>query len=75
MTAKLYARIARFHEAFRILESKSVISWTDLTFELGYYDQTHFIKDFKEFARLTPAVIYKELSNEQVSFQLDWDRM
>jgi len=75
MPAKMYARIARFHEAYRILESKSVISWTDLTFELGYYDQTHFIKDFKEFARLTPAVIYKELSNEQVAFQLNWDRM
>jgi AraC-like DNA-binding protein len=75
MPAKMYARIARFHKAYRILESKRVISWTDLTFELGYYDQTHFIKDFKEFARLTPTVVQKELSDEQVRVQLDWDRM
>ncbi len=75
MPAKLYARIARFHNAYRILESKKLTSWTDLTFELGYYDQTHFIKDFKEFARLTPTVINKELSNTQVRLQLDWDKM
>ena len=75
MSAKMYARIARFHKAYRILESKPVISWTDLTFELGYHDQTHFIKDFKEFARLTPTVIHKELSDQQVRFQLDWDSM
>ncbi len=75
MPAKMYARIARFHKAFRIIESKQVISWTDLTFELGYYDQTHFIKDFKEFARLTPTIIQKELSEEKLRFQLDWDKM
>ncbi|HRN79902.1 MAG TPA: helix-turn-helix domain-containing protein [Ferruginibacter sp.] len=75
MPAKMYARIARFHEAYRVIESKPVFSWTDLTFELGYYDQTHFIKDFKEFAKLTPTLLHKELSDEQVRFQLDWDRM
>jgi len=75
MPAKMYARIARFHKAYKILESRPIISWTDLTYEAGYYDQTHFIKDFKEFARLTPTLVYKELSNEHLQFQLDWDRM
>src|SRR5688500_7650511 len=63
MPAKMYARIARFHKAYRMLESRSIISWTDLTYEVGYYDQTHFIKDFKEFARLTPTHIRTELSD------------
>lgn len=75
MSAKMYARIARFHKAYKILESRPVISWTDLTYELGYYDQTHFIKDFKEFARLTPTFVHKELSGERMQFQLDWDRI
>lgn len=75
MPAKMYARIARFHKAYKILESRPIISWTDLTYESGYYDQTHFIKDFKEFARLTPTLVHKELSDEHIRFQLDWDRM
>ena len=75
MPAKMYARIARFHKAYKMLSGKQGISLTDLTFELGYYDQTHFIKDFKEFARLTPTVVNKESSNGQLQFQLDWDSL
>lgn len=75
MPAKMYARIARFHKAYKILESRPIISWPDLTYEVGYYDQTHFIKDFKEFARLTPTILHKELSGGHLQFQLDWDRI
>ena len=72
MPAKMYARIARFHKAYKILESRPIVSWTDLTYEVGYYDQTHFIKDFKEFGRLTPTLMQKELSGEHIQFQ-NWD--
>lgn len=72
MPAKMYARIARFHKAYQLLESRPNISWPDLTYEVGYYDQTHFIKDFKEFARLTPTILHKELSYEHIQFQ-NWD--
>lgn len=74
MPAKMYARIARFHKAYKMLESRSVISWPDLTYEVGYYDQTHFIKDFKEFAKLTPTILHKELSGEHIQFQ-NWDKI
>ena len=72
MPAKMYARIARFHKAYKILESRPIVSWTDLTYEVGYYDQTHFIKDFKEFGRLTPTLMQKELSGDHIQFQ-NWD--
>ena len=75
MPAKMYARIARFHKAYKILESRPIISWPDLIHEVGYYDQTHFIKDFKEFAKHTPTVVHKELSDEHLQFQFDWDRI
>lgn len=74
MPAKMYARIARFHKAYKMLESRPLVSWADLAYEAGYYDQTHFIKDFKEFARLTPKRLHKELSGEHIQFQLDWDK-
>lgn len=72
MPAKMYARIARFHKAYRMLESSPIISWADLTYELGYYDQTHFIKDFKEFAWFTPTLLHKELMGEHIQFQ-NWE--
>lgn len=75
MPAKMYARIARFHKAYKMIESRPIISWADLTYEAGYYDQTHFIKDFKEFARLTPTLLHKELSDEHIQCQFDWDRI
>src|SRR5690606_6859358 len=75
MPAKMYARIARFHKAYKLLESRPTISWTELTYELGYYDQTHFIKDFKEFSKCTPSFLYKELSGEHMQFHIDWDRV
>lgn len=74
MPAKMYARIARFHKAYKILESRPAISWTNLAHEVGYYDQMHFIKDFKEFSKLTPTLVQKELSGEH-TFQLDWDNL
>lgn len=74
MSAKMYARIARFHRAYKMLESRSTISWPDLAYEVGYYDQTHFIKDFKEFARVTPTILHKELSGENIQFQ-NWDNI
>ena len=73
MPAKMFARIARFHKAYKLLESRPSLLWTDLAYGAGYYDQMHFIKDFKEFAKFTPTIVQKELSGEHLQFQLDWD--
>lgn len=75
ISAKLYARIARFHKAYKILETKPTIAWTDLAYKVGYFDHMHFIKDFKEFAKQTPTLVYKELKDEHMQFQLDWDKL
>lgn len=72
MTAKMYARIARFHKAYKILEARPTIAWADLAYEVGYYDHMHFIKDFKEFSKLTPTLIHKEIWGGHMQFQLDW---
>lgn len=75
MPAKMFARIARFHKAYSILEDQKSTSWADIAYSAGYYDQMHFIKDFKEFAKLTPTLVQKDLSEGQRRFQLDWDNM
>lgn len=54
---KVFARIVRFSKAYRLKEANQNISWTAIAHEIGYFDQMHFIRDFKEFAGVTPRCI------------------
>ena len=50
ITPKRIARIARFHQALSGLHRDD----SRFFMECGYFDQAHFIREFKEFTSLTP---------------------
>jgi AraC-like DNA-binding protein len=50
----LYRRIRQFDAAFQQLGNKRFQKLSDIAFENGYADQSHFIRAFKEFTTLTP---------------------
>lgn len=50
---KLYARIIRFETALDRYDGHRPL--TGIAHECGYYDQSHFIRDFKAFTGLPPA--------------------
>jgi AraC-like DNA-binding protein len=52
----------RLHEAAEQLAEGDVPNWPRLAVELGYFDQAHFIKDFKNIVGLTPAEYARHLS-------------
>ena len=52
---KDYLRIVRFQKALHILQTQPKTGLTQLAYECGYYDQSHFIKDFKQFSGYTPT--------------------
>jgi AraC-like DNA-binding protein len=52
---KLYGRVMRFQRIISELASKTEVDWTDLALEHGYFDQAHFIHEFKAFSGLTPT--------------------
>jgi AraC-like DNA-binding protein len=58
---KFFARLARFSKAYRLRESAPNLSWTSIAYEAGYYDQMHFIRDFKQFAGLTPSGMAEQM--------------
>lgn len=69
ISPKLFARLTRFSMAYRLRENSSHLSWTQIAHECGYFDQMHFIRDFKQFAGVTPGIIEKELERIPVRMQ------
>ena len=54
LTPKVFHRIFRFNEILQQIRNKQQIKWTDIAYEYGYSDQSHFIKEFKEFSGFNP---------------------
>ena len=54
LTPRMYGRICQFDAAFRQLEANHYTRLSDIAYEQGYADQSHFIRAFKEFTGLTP---------------------
>jgi AraC-like DNA-binding protein len=55
VSPKWVIRRARVQEAAVRAASGSVVDWSALAHELGYFDQSHFIRDFKAQVGRTPA--------------------
>ena len=60
MSPKLYARIVRFYNALENKMLHPTKRWVDITYEHGYYDQAHFIKEVKTFTTKTPEDLFKD---------------
>ena len=54
MTPKRLARISRFQRVFHAMERRPV-GWTRVAVECGYYDSSHLVRDFQEFAGDAPS--------------------
>lgn len=73
MNPKLYARIARFSKAYSMFEGNQQLTWSQISHSCGYFDQMHFIRDFKEFAGVTPGLVSKKLEKSGLTFQAPMD--
>lgn len=58
-TPKEFFNIRRFYHAVRLIY-KSEMSLTDICHSLEFYDQAHFIKDFKKYTALSPSKFIKD---------------
>ena len=52
---KRYCRILRFQRALASAERGREVDWTRIALDCGYFDQAHFIHDFRSFAGITPT--------------------
>ncbi len=51
---KLYSRVVRFYKAYQYKEADPEVDWLTIALLFGYADYQHMVKDFKEFAHVTP---------------------
>ena len=51
---KLYSRVVRFYKAYQYKEAHPQDDWLTIALLFGYVDYQHMVKDFKEFAQVTP---------------------
>ncbi|MBN2813933.1 MAG: AraC family transcriptional regulator [Bacteroidales bacterium] len=54
ISPKEYIRIVRFNNVFQYLLDDRFEDWQDIVYRFGYYDQSHFIHDFKLVTGYTP---------------------
>jgi AraC-like DNA-binding protein len=72
ITPKLYARISRFQSALGLLRQGRPRSLTDIAHSLGYFDQSHFIRDFKLFSGVSPGIYVREAIERMPGFP-EWN--
>jgi len=63
MAPKLFARVQRFQAVIGAVHAIGEVDWADVAADCGYFDQAHFIHDFRAFSGFTP-VEYFELRSE-----------
>ena len=55
LTTKTLARVHRFKHAMDWLSRQERVAWGELAAICGYYDQSHLIRDFHDFAGMPPG--------------------
>ncbi len=55
---KKYLRLVRFGETCNRYEQAMQVTLTEIALSCGYYDQSHFIKDFKSFSGYHPSEFF-----------------
>lgn len=55
VTPKAFCRVRRFQRILESVHRAREVNWVSVALDCGYYDQAHFIHDFREFSGLTPT--------------------
>ncbi|MDR8394545.1 AraC family transcriptional regulator [Aliifodinibius sp. S!AR15-10] len=55
LTIKEYQKIYRIYRVLKYVDAADHISWAQLAYKFGFYDQSHFIRNFKRYTGFTPS--------------------
>jgi len=55
LTPKLFCRVRRFQRVLRRIGGGRPVEWAAVAADCGYFDQAHFIHDFRAFSGINPS--------------------
>nr|WP_246164250.1 helix-turn-helix domain-containing protein [Xanthovirga aplysinae] len=58
-TPKAFSNVVRFQHILNAKPSKQSLKKNKLYFDVGFFDQAHFIKNFKNFYGVTPSEAFQ----------------
>lgn len=53
LTKKAFCRVRRFQRILHKVHETREVDWADVALTCGYYDQAHFIHDFRDYSGIT----------------------
>lgn len=69
ISPKKFGNIVKLHSFLRMLKNKTVENnFTAFSYEAGYFDQSHLIKEFKKFTGITPSQYLNDTNRLAVNF-------
>jgi AraC-like DNA-binding protein len=63
-----FTSVMRFNKSLQLVLNTPQ-SLTEIAYDCGYYDQAHFIKEFKKFTGITPSAARSSLIQNGTDFQ------
>jgi AraC-like DNA-binding protein len=67
ISLETYIRVIKFQRSIHLIKQNQFNKLSDIAYDLGYTDQSHFIRDFKTFSGMTPNEAYKHLRQPEFS--------
>lgn len=69
LSPKQLAKTIRIQTTLKVLLNEEITSLTDVAYENDYFDQAHFIREFKEFTGLTPKEFFGDSLKMSLIFE------
>lgn len=70
LSPKAFSRILRCQSAINTIHSRQDLSFSDLAFDLGFSDQSHFLREFKKFVSTTPCDYQRRITHDDYFHRL-----
>lgn len=58
-----YIRMVKVNKAFHLIMDQPALSMTEVCYQCGFYDQSHFILTFKKYYHFTPKKFHKKIND------------
>ena len=55
LTPKVFCRVLRFQAVLDRITAQKAVDWAKVAVDCGYFDQSHLIRDFREFSGISPS--------------------